>query len=70
MRVVHVNSTARGGGVAEILRSLVPLMRDVGLDAQWMVMPGDDAFFETTKKMHNLLQGADGEVPDDPPGSD
>ena len=65
MRVVHVNSTAQGGGVAEILRSLVPLMRDVGLDAEWMVMPGDDAFFETTKKMHNLLQGADGEIPDD-----
>ena len=62
LRVVHVNSTADGGGVAEILRSLVPLMRDVGLDAQWMVMPGHDAFFEVTKKMHNLLQGAQGEI--------
>ena len=62
LRVMHVNSTADGGGVAEILRSLVPLMRDVGLDAQRMVMPGDDTFFEITKKMHNLMQGADGEL--------
>ena len=60
LRIVHVNSTADGGGVAEILRSLVPLMRDVGLDAQWLVMPGHEAFFEITKKLHNLMQGADG----------
>jgi len=65
MKVVHVNSTANGGGVAEILRSLVPLMRDAGLDAQWLVMPGDEGFFQTTKKLHNLLQGADGEVSDE-----
>lgn len=62
LRIVHVNSTADGGGVAEILRSLVPLMRDVGLDAQWLVMPGHEAFFEITKKLHNLMQGADGEL--------
>jgi trehalose synthase len=60
LRIVHVNSTADGGGVAEILRSLVPLMRDVGLDAQWLVMPGHEAFFEITKKLHNLMQGAEG----------
>jgi trehalose synthase len=62
LRIVHVNSSADGGGVAEILRSLVPLMRDVGLDAQRLVMPGHEAFFEITKKLHNLMQGADGEL--------
>ncbi|MFQ5827296.1 MAG: hypothetical protein ACE5IA_08065 [Dehalococcoidia bacterium] len=62
MRVNHVNSTAHGGGVAEILRSLVPLMRDVGLEARWLVIPGSDDFFRTTKRLHNLLQGAEGEL--------
>jgi trehalose synthase len=62
LRIAHVNSTADGGGFAEILRSLVPLMRDVGLDAQWLVMPGHEAFFEITKKLHNLMQGAEGEL--------
>jgi len=56
--VVHVNSTATGGGVAEILRRLVPLQRGLGLDSRWLVMAGDDAFFRTTKKLHNALQGA------------
>ena len=62
MRVNHVNSTADGGGVAEILRSLVPLMRDVGVDARWLVIPGNDDFFRTTKRLHNLPQGAEGEL--------
>lgn len=62
LRIVHVNSTADGSGVAEILRSLVPLMQDVGLDAQWLIMPGQEAFFEITKKLHNLMQGAAGEL--------
>ena len=60
VRIMNVHSSADGGGVAEILHSLVPLMRDVGLDAQWMVMPGNEEFFGTTKRLHNLLQGADG----------
>jgi trehalose synthase len=55
--VVHVNSTATGGGVAEILRRLVPLQRGLGIDAHWFVMEGDAAFFRTTKKLHNALQG-------------
>ncbi|MDQ7029207.1 MAG: glycosyltransferase [Ardenticatenia bacterium] len=58
-RVVHVNATAYGGGVAEILQSLVPLMRDVGLDAHWHVIEGSDEFFNVTKAMHNGLQGMD-----------
>ncbi len=57
--VVHVNATAFGGGVAEILQTLVPLMRDVGLDASWQVIEGADEFFNVTKAMHNGLQGMD-----------
>jgi trehalose synthase len=56
-RVVHVNATAFGGGVAEILYTLVPLMRDVGLEAEWQVIEGADEFFNVTKACHNGLQG-------------
>ncbi len=56
-RVLHINATAFGGGVAEILQTLVPLMRDVGLDAHWQVIEGNDEFFNVTKAMHNGLQG-------------
>ena len=55
--VTHVNSTAFGGGVAEILHSLVPLMRDAGLDVHWEVIKGEFDFFTVTKKIHNALQG-------------
>ena len=57
-RVVHVSATAFGGGVAEILYTLVPLMRDVGLDVEWQVIYGREEFFNATKLMHNALQGA------------
>ena len=56
-RVVHVNSTNMGGGVAEILSSLVPLMNDIGLSAGWRVLHGNPDFFNITKKFHNALQG-------------
>jgi trehalose synthase len=56
-RVLHVNATAFGGGVAEILGTLVPLMNDVGLQADWQVIKGADEFFHVTKAMHNSLQG-------------
>ena len=56
-RVQHVNSTAEGGGVAELLAMLVPLMRDVGLEATWDVMRGSKSFFEVTKVLHNNLHG-------------
>jgi trehalose synthase len=56
--VTHVNSTAFGGGVAEILHSMIPLMRDAGLDVHWQVIRGDMPFFNITKKIHNALQGA------------
>lgn len=58
-RVVHVNATAFGGGVAEMLSTLVPLMNDVGLDAQWRVIAGGEEFFKVTKAFHNGLQGMD-----------
>lgn len=55
--VSHVNSSAYGGGVAEILGSLVPLMNDAGVRTEWHVLLGDTDFFNTTKKFHNALQG-------------
>jgi trehalose synthase len=56
-RVLHVNATAFGGGVAEILGTLIPLMNDAGLNADWQVIKGADEFFHVTKAMHNSLQG-------------
>ena len=56
-RVVHVNSTRVGGGVAEILTKLVPLMQELGIDTHWEVITGESEFFECTKGMHNTLQG-------------
>ncbi len=58
-RVLHVSATAFGGGVSEILYTLVPLMRDVGLDCHWQVIMGREEFFNATKLLHNALQGAD-----------
>lgn len=54
---LNVNSTRKGGGVAEILHRLVPMLRELGIDVRWEVIEGDAAFFDTTKKMHNALQG-------------
>jgi trehalose synthase len=56
-RVLHVSATAFGGGVSEILYTIVPLMRDIGLDAHWHVILGREDFFNVTKLMHNSLQG-------------
>jgi len=56
-RIVHVNSTRVGGGVAEILEQLVPLKRELGLDASWEVLDGNADFFTCTKNLHNGLQG-------------
>ena len=57
MKVVHVNSTREGGGVAEILSWLVPLKKELGLAAEWEVISGDKDFYQCTKKFHNGLQG-------------
>ena len=55
----NVNSTFMGGGVAEILQSLVPMARGLGVDAKWFTIRGTDEFFRVTKKFHNMLQGMD-----------
>ncbi len=61
-RVVwNVNSTARGGGVAELLRPLVGYARGAGVDCHWAVIEGDAAFFTVTKRIHNRLHGAVGD---------
>ena len=57
-RVVQLSATAFGGGVSEILYTLIPLMRDVGLEVEWQVIYGREEFFNSTKLMHNALQGA------------
>src|SRR3954449_2616207 len=57
-RVPHLSATAFGGGVAEILYALVPLMRDAGLEAEWRIIRGADEFFAATKTIHNALQGS------------
>jgi trehalose synthase len=64
-RVLHVSATAFGGGVSEILYTLVPLMRDVGLDAHWHVIFGKEEFFNATKLLHNSLQGAEETLSDE-----
>ena len=55
--VLNINSTCQGGGVAEILNSLIPLMNDLGIDAGWRTLHGNPDFFTITKKFHNALQG-------------
>ncbi len=63
LKVFHINATPRGGGVAELLKSLVPLMKGLGLQAEWYTIPPRDNFFEITKKMHNALQGRNYKFP-------
>jgi trehalose synthase len=61
-RVVwNVNSTMRGGGVAEMLASLVAYARGAGVDSRWVVMRGEPDFFRVTKRIHNLLHGSPGD---------
>lgn len=56
-RILHINSTYYGGGVAEMLYSLVPLLNDVGIEADWRILRGTPEFFTITKKFHNAIQG-------------
>lgn len=55
----NINSTFMGGGVAEMLQGVIPLARQLGINAHWYVIHGNDAFFQVTKKFHNMLQGID-----------
>lgn len=61
-RLQNINSTSVGGGVAEILTRMLPLLRELGVDATWDVIKGDRAFFSVTKAFHNALQGRQEEI--------
>jgi trehalose synthase len=63
--VQNINSTSVGGGVAEILSRMIPLLRDLGVDAHWDVIKGDEKFFTITKDMHNALHGLPVDLTDD-----
>jgi len=56
-RILHINSTLVGGGVAEILHSLAPLMQEAALSPEWQVLEGNPEFFNTTKLFHNGMHG-------------
>ena len=60
-RIWHVSSTAQGGGVAEMLRALLPYVRGAGVDTRWVVLPETDGFFAVTKRIHNRLHGDEGD---------
>lgn len=60
-RIWHVSSTAQGGGVAEMLRALLPYARGAGVDTRWLVLPETDGFFTVTKRLHNRLHGHEGD---------
>ncbi|MDD5505864.1 MAG: glycosyltransferase [Candidatus Omnitrophica bacterium] len=60
--VQHINSTPVGGGVAEILNRMVPLLKELGVDTKWDVIKGGEQFFEVTKRFHNALHGRAGEI--------
>jgi trehalose synthase len=63
VRVVHVNSTRVGGGVAEILNKMVPFLKELGIDASWEIISGESDFFRCTKSIHNAIQGERVEIP-------
>jgi len=59
VRICHINSTASGGGVAELLARHVPILQALGIQADWRLIHGQPEFFTVTKAFHNALQGAD-----------
>jgi len=65
IKVIHVNSSRKGGGVAEILEKLVPLSQELGIDTKWEVITGSERFFHCTKSMHNALQGNPVDISDE-----
>lgn len=62
IKIFHINSTEKGGGVAEMLQSQIPLEKSLGIDSRWLVIRAPKKFFEITKKTHNLLQGKPGKL--------
>src|SRR5512137_1239313 len=63
--IQNINSTAVGGGVAEILIHMIPLLKQLGVDARWDVIKGNEKFFVITKNMHNALHGAAVDITDE-----
>ncbi len=63
--IQNINSTAVGGGVAEILNRMNPLLRELGIDARWNVIKGGERFFDVTKRFHNALHGKREEISND-----
>ncbi len=61
LKLLELNSTAQGGGVAEMLYSSIPMLNALGIEAEWKVIQGDEEYFECTKSLHNLLQGKEGD---------
>ena len=59
---LHINSTRAGGGVAEILQRMMPILQELSIEARWEVIEGDERFFDITKKIHNALQGNPEEI--------
>ncbi|MBN2059515.1 MAG: glycosyltransferase [Deltaproteobacteria bacterium] len=64
LRFVHINSTRVGGGVAEILHKMVPLMQELGINTHWEVISGDESFYQCTKSFHNAIQGNTVNIPE------
>ena len=64
-KIMHVNATAYGGGVAELLKTQVPLMQSLGIDVDWYVISAEPEFYDVTKMFHNTLQGNPGELSDE-----
>jgi trehalose synthase len=62
---LHINSTREGGGVAEILQRMVPILEELGINVRWEVIEGDSRFFDITKKIHNALQGKTEKITED-----
>jgi trehalose synthase len=62
LSLIHINATKKGGGVAELLRRLIPLFNDLEIKARWEVLEGTPLFFKTTKSFHNALQGREVEI--------
>ena len=63
--ILNVNSTRAGGGVAELLHRIMPIVTSMGIDGRWEVIEGDDRFFDITKKIHNALQGNEEQFTDE-----
>jgi len=59
LKLLEINATAQGGGVAEILYSYVPFLNSLGIDAEWKIIHGSTEYFEVTKALHNMMQGKD-----------